>query len=134
MHEMIRTATIDDAEAITALTRSAYAKWVPVIGREPLPMQADHAAALRDHRIDLLCVGAEIAALVEMIRCEDSLLIENVAVAPSFQKRGHGRTMIAHAVATTQADRWSGTRTWSRSSRRSRPDHTETPCKTIPLP
>lgn len=96
MTETIRTATISDAGAVTALTRTAYAKWVPVIGREPLPMKADHAAFIRDHRVDLLFAGPDLAALVEIQR-EHDLLIENVAVAPFFQKRGYGRRMVAHA-------------------------------------
>jgi hypothetical protein len=33
----LRPATTEDAEAIRALTREAYSKWVPVIGRELLP-------------------------------------------------------------------------------------------------
>jgi ribosomal protein S18 acetylase RimI-like enzyme len=97
MIETLRRATADDAEAVTALTRSAYTKWVPVIGREPLPMQADHRAAIRDHRVDLLFVGPDLAALVETIRRHDDLLIENVAVAPPFQGRGYGRRLVAHA-------------------------------------
>jgi len=36
-----------DASAIRALTREAYAKWVPVIGREPKPMMADYAKAVQ---------------------------------------------------------------------------------------
>ena len=97
MIETIRLATIDDTAAVTALTRSAYAKWVAVIGREPLPMKADYAAAIRDHRIDLLFAGTEMAALVETIQRESDVLVVNVAVAPLFQKRGYGRKMIAHA-------------------------------------
>jgi ribosomal protein S18 acetylase RimI-like enzyme len=97
MTEMIRIATADDAPAVTALTRSAYAKWVPLIGREPLPMQADHAAHIRDHRADLLFVDEKLAALVETTRRPDDLLIENVAVDPNFQKRGYGRKLVAHA-------------------------------------
>lgn len=97
MSETIRIATIDDAPAVTALTRSAYSKWVSLIGREPLPMKADHAAHIRDHRADLLFVGQDLAALVETIQREDDVLIENVAVDPSFQKRGYGRKMVAHA-------------------------------------
>ncbi|WP_343545823.1 GNAT family N-acetyltransferase [Sphingomonas paucimobilis] len=97
MNETIRIATIADAEAVTVLTRLAYAKWVPLIGREPLPMKADHTAHIRDHRTDLLFAHDELAALVETIRHSDHFLIENVAVAPSFQKRGFGRRMVAHA-------------------------------------
>lgn len=97
MSETIRPATSDDVEIVTALTRAAYAKWIPVIGREPLPMKADYVVAIRDHRIDLLCNGPEVAALIEMIRRPRDVLIENVAVAPQFQKRGYGRRLLAHA-------------------------------------
>ncbi|HTS92615.1 MAG TPA: hypothetical protein VMG55_11480 [Stellaceae bacterium] len=41
----VRRGREGDAEAIRALTREAYAKWVDVIGREPLPMQIDYSTA-----------------------------------------------------------------------------------------
>lgn len=97
MTETIRIATADDVAAVTALTRLAYAKWVLLIGREPLPMRADHAAHIRDHRADLLFVEDQLAALVETIQRHDDVLIENVAVDPRFQKLGFGRKLIAHA-------------------------------------
>jgi ribosomal protein S18 acetylase RimI-like enzyme len=93
----LRRATSDDAPAIRELTRAAYAKWVPVIGREPKPMMADYDEAVRNHLIDLLYAGGELAALIEMIPEEDHLLIENVAVSPGFQHRGYGRRLMAHA-------------------------------------
>ncbi len=86
-----------DAEAVRALTREAYAKWVPLIGREPKPMQADYAAAIAFHRIDLAHAGKDLAGLIETIAEPDHLLIENVAVLPSWQGRGIGRTLMAHA-------------------------------------
>ena len=42
-------AFASDATSIRSLVRDAYAKWVPVIGREPRPMVADQEAAIRDH-------------------------------------------------------------------------------------
>ena len=33
----LRLAEATDVEAITALIREAYAKWMDLIGREPLP-------------------------------------------------------------------------------------------------
>lgn len=87
----------EDAAAIRELTRVAYAKWVPVIGREPIPMLADYDLAVREHLIDLLLVDDEYVALVEMIENVDHLLIENLAVAPAFQGRGYGRLLAAHA-------------------------------------
>ena len=90
-------ATAPDADAIRSLTREAYAKWVPVIGREPKPMTADYAEAVQQHRIDLLYLNEKLAALIEMIPQTDHLLIENVAVSPDFQGRGIGRRLMAHA-------------------------------------
>ena len=93
----LRRATAADAAAARGLTREAYAKWIPVIGREPKPMTVDLDAAIRDHRVDLLCLGERIVALIETIAESEALLIENVAVSPSWQGRGLGRRLMAHA-------------------------------------
>jgi ribosomal protein S18 acetylase RimI-like enzyme len=99
----LRPAVAADAPAIRDLTRDAYAKWVPVIGREPKPMTVDYAAAVRQHRIDLLHVDGQLAALIETTPETEHLLIENVAVSPRFQGRGLGRKLMARAehVATS---------------------------------
>lgn len=88
---------------IRAVTRAAYAKWVPVIGREPWPMVADYDVAVRDHQIDLLIVDGTLVALVEMIAQPDCLLIENLAVAPAHQSRGYGRLLMQHAEQVAEA-------------------------------
>jgi GNAT superfamily N-acetyltransferase len=93
----MRRATTADAAAVRELTRAAYAKWVPILGREPRPMTADYDAALREHLIDMLHAGGEAVALIEMAPTADHLLIVNVAVAPAYQGRGHGRALMAHA-------------------------------------
>jgi ribosomal protein S18 acetylase RimI-like enzyme len=92
-----RRATAADAAAARNLTREAYSKWIPVIGREPKPMTADFDAAIRDHRVDLLCEGERIVALIETIAEPEALLIENVAASPACQGRGLGRRLMAHA-------------------------------------
>lgn len=93
----MRLAVSADAEAIRTLTRKAYAKWVPLIGREPLPMSADYQEALRKHRFDLLFIDGSLTALIETVCLDDHLLIENVAVSPAFQGRGLGKMLLAHA-------------------------------------
>lgn len=93
----LRAATDADVGSILALTREAYGKWVPLIGREPLPMTADYAEAVRKHRIDLLEADGELVALIEMVPAADHLLIENIAVSPRHQGRGIGRRLLAHA-------------------------------------
>jgi len=93
----LRRATSADAGAVHALTRAAYAPWVPVIGREPLPMKADYERAVSEHRIDLLYLDDRLAALIELVPSPDHLLVLNVAVAPESQGRGLGSHLMRHA-------------------------------------
>ena len=93
----LRRATPADAAAIRQLTREAYARWVPLIGREPKPMAADYEAAVRSHRFDLLYSDGALAGLIETVDEGGQLLIENVAVAPAFQGRGFGQRLMAEA-------------------------------------
>ena len=93
----ISRATPADAAAVRQFVRDAYAKWVPLMGREPLPMLADYDLAVREHEVDLACVDGVLVALVEVIVHPDHLFIENLAVAPGQQRRGLGRYLLAHA-------------------------------------
>ena len=99
----LRRAGPADADAIAALTRDAYAKWVPVIGRAPKPMTADYDVAVREHLIDLLHSGGKLVALIECILKPDHLLIENLAVSPDCQGNGYGRRLMAHAEDLARA-------------------------------
>ncbi|MGP0058011.1 MAG: GNAT family N-acetyltransferase [Beijerinckiaceae bacterium] len=109
----LRRAASADAPAIRELTRAAYAKWVPVIGREPKPMAADYTEAVREHFIDLLYVGEKLAALIETVPKSDHLLIENVAVSPAFQGCGYGRALMAHAERLATSLGYLGTRLYT---------------------
>ena len=98
-----RRGTFDDAGAIAALTRAAFSPWVPVMGREPMPMTVDYLVAVQAHQIDLLYQDGTMVALIEMVPEADHLWIENVAVAPGHQGKGLGRLLIAHAEAVARA-------------------------------
>ena len=90
----IRTAGAVDAPAVRALTRAAYAKWVPLLGREPLPMVTDYDVAVLKHRIDLAYASDQFVGLIEMIVEPEHLLIENVAIHPDHQGQGFGRAAL----------------------------------------
>jgi GNAT superfamily N-acetyltransferase len=99
----LRRAVAADAAAVSALVRDAYAKWVPVIGREPKPMTVNYDTAVRLNRVDLAHVEGELAGLIETIDRSDHLLIENVAVAPQWHGQGFGRALMAHAETVARA-------------------------------
>lgn len=93
----LRRAVDADAEPITALVRQAYAKWVPLIGREPKPMRADYARAVREHIVWVREDHGRIVAVLELIPHADHLLIENVAVDPALQGQGFGTRLMTFA-------------------------------------
>lgn len=115
MNEVVslRVAREGDADAIRVLTREAYAKWVDLTGREPLPMRVEYSDAVRKHRFDLLYVGSSLAALIETVREGDYLLIENVAVLPAFQGRGFGTRLLKLAEELATSLELAGTRLYT---------------------
>ena len=93
----IQRGTTEDVDLISDFTRAAYAKWIPLIGREPLPMSADYETALREHRFDLLYKENALTALIETIARRDHLHIQNLCVSPEFQRLGLGSRLLNFA-------------------------------------
>ena len=102
----IRRPTRADVDTIRALTRAAYARWVPLIGREPLPMTADYAKAVETHRIDLLDGEDGVIGLVETVPGADHLLIENLVIRPDCQGRGLGDRLLRHVEDLARGGRF----------------------------
>ena len=83
--------------------RAVYTKWVPVIGRLPLPMQADYTQALNAHEFTLVEREGALIGLIETEDAEDHLYIVNVAVAEAIQGRGLGGRLVSHAEGKARA-------------------------------
>lgn len=94
-----RLARPDEAAALRDLVRTAYAPWVPVIGREPGPMGDDYAARIAAGQAWVVeGEGALLGALI-IEDTPDGLLVDNVAVARAAQGTGLGRALMAFAEA-----------------------------------
>jgi ribosomal protein S18 acetylase RimI-like enzyme len=113
MSTSIRRAGPADAAAVAALTQRAYAKWVPILGREPRPMTADYDKAVVENLVHLAVEDDELVALVEMSVEPDHLLIVNIAVDPAQQGRGLGSRLLAHAEAVAAEQRRTVTRLYT---------------------
>jgi GNAT superfamily N-acetyltransferase len=93
----IRLARSEEADAIRALVRAAYALYVPRIGREPSPMNDDYPALIAAARVWVIDHEGELAGVVVLEDTPDALQVENVAVRPQSQGRGLGRALLSFA-------------------------------------
>jgi hypothetical protein len=73
--QSFRRATPADAGIVREITRAAYSKWIPVIGREPKPMTTNYVQAVADHVIDLFDEAGRPIALIEVIPKRSHLLL-----------------------------------------------------------
>jgi ribosomal protein S18 acetylase RimI-like enzyme len=94
---VIRPAGPGDVAALGAIATAAYRKYVARIGREPAPMTADYAEAVRDGQTWVAVDDGKIAGFVVLIPEAGYLLLENVAVRPAAQGRGIGVRLLTQA-------------------------------------
>jgi GNAT superfamily N-acetyltransferase len=93
----IRPARAEEAEAIHALVRSAYAMYVPRIGREPAPMTDDYAELIAGGKVWVMDDEGDLAGVVVLDDTPEALQVDNVAVRPEYQGRGLGRALLSFA-------------------------------------
>jgi ribosomal protein S18 acetylase RimI-like enzyme len=93
----IRRASAGDAATIATITNAAYAKYVPLMGRNPQPMDADYQQILAEHPVWLLYVDQQPAGLIVLMHEPEALLIYSVAVHPQYQRLGLGRQLLGWA-------------------------------------
>jgi len=96
---MPRLARPDEAAALRALVREAYAHYVPRMGREPAPMTDDYAARIAAGEAWIEeAEGAPVGVLV-LEESEGGLLLDNIAVAPAALGKGYGKLLLQFAEA-----------------------------------
>jgi GNAT superfamily N-acetyltransferase len=101
----IRLARAADCAAVRSLVHAAYGHYVARIGREPGPMAADYADLISRGRVYVLQLAgqAAIAGALVLLPERQVLWVDNVAVDPRWQHRGHGRRLVAFAEQQARA-------------------------------
>jgi len=97
MGQVIRLARPEDRPAVEAIVQAAYARYVPRIGREPGPMRDDYAARIHAKQVHVLEDEGVIRGILVLVPQERAMLLDNIAVSPDAQGRGHGRMLLAFA-------------------------------------
>ena len=99
----MRRAGEADVAALTKVAAEAYRGYVPRIGQRPAPMTADYAQAVRSGLTWVAEADGEVIGLLVLVARPDHLLLENVAVRPSAQRRGVGARLLALAEDEARA-------------------------------
>ena len=94
MTARLRPATAADVPRLTELVNAAYAGFVERIGRPPRPMTDDYAEIVRDKQVTVAERDGQIVALLVLEITDEGFLINNVAVDPSQQGTGLGKTLL----------------------------------------
>jgi len=95
MTHRIRPARPEEAAALRTLVRAAYARWVPLISREPAPMTDDYAARIAAGQAFVLeAVDGRMLGAVVLEDKPDALLLDNIAIDPEMQGQRLGRILM----------------------------------------
>jgi N-acetylglutamate synthase-like GNAT family acetyltransferase len=97
---MIRPAHAADLDAVSQLVHEAYGHYTARLGKQPGPMLDDYARRIADAEVWVLEDEGALAGILVLEEAEGgALLLDNIAIAPNAQGKGHGRTLVAFAEA-----------------------------------
>lgn len=99
----LRLAAPADYDAVVALVNAAYEKYIPRIGRKPMPMTADYGELIARNVVHVLERDGAICGVLVLWRERDGVLLENIAVAPAFQGQGIGKLLLEWVETYTSA-------------------------------
>jgi N-acetylglutamate synthase-like GNAT family acetyltransferase len=95
----VRQARPEEAPHLRALVERAYAPWVPVVGRRPMPMDDNYDARAAAGEAWVLEEAGAVRGVLVLEEHADHLLLDNVAVEPARRGKGDGRALLDFAEA-----------------------------------
>jgi N-acetylglutamate synthase-like GNAT family acetyltransferase len=99
----LRRAEAADVAAVAACVQQAYARYADRLPRPPKPVLADYGRVVQETSTWLLeAADGQCVGVLVLIEQPDHVLLDNVAIAPAWQKRGLGRRLLEFAEAETR--------------------------------
>jgi ribosomal protein S18 acetylase RimI-like enzyme len=96
---VIRPAQPDDTDAVRDVAHAAYTHYIDRIGKPPGPMLDDYAQRIADGQTWVLEDAGGIVGILVLEEGTDGFLLDNIAVLPECQGKGHGRVLMEFAEA-----------------------------------
>jgi len=94
---VIRPAQLPDVAGITRCVCAAYLQYVERVGKQPAPMLQDYSAVIAASQVHVAETAGRIVGVLELVVTHEGLLLDSVAVDPSAQGTGVGRTLLQFA-------------------------------------
>ncbi|KAI0401897.1 acyl-CoA N-acyltransferase [Xylaria palmicola] len=92
-----RLAGQRDLAAVQGIVRDAYMPYVGQIGRKPGPLLDDYETLINARLVTVVDVDDTVRGVLVLKPETGAMLLDNVAVAPSAQGLGLGRSLMQHA-------------------------------------
>lgn len=99
MEYSFRTAIREDAAKVAALGKAAYGHYEQRIGMVPRPMTDDYAEVIKNYRVTVAESHQTLVGVIVLTITDEGFLINNVAVDPSYRRKGVGKSLLEFAEA-----------------------------------
>lgn len=93
----VRKAAFSDAAAVIDCVNAAYEKYISRLGKKPGPLLCDYPRLIGEGKVFCGEYAGQIAGILVLKEYDAYLLLDNVAVFPSFQGRGFGKELLVFA-------------------------------------
>jgi len=93
----IRLAKETDIPAIKKCVDDAFEKYTERIGKPPAPMLLDFPAHINEDKVRVAEYQGELCGVLVLFPTEQGFYLDTIAVSPSFQGIGVGRTLLQFA-------------------------------------
>ena len=93
----IRPAREKDVPAIKNCVDDAFGKYIERIGKTPAPMLLDYPAHVNEGKVWVAETKGDLCGMLVLFPTEEGFYLDTIAVSPSFQGTGVGRTLLQFA-------------------------------------
>ena len=95
-----------DAAVVRDVVDAAYTHYISRIGKPPGPMLDDYGRRIADGQTWVIEDAGRIVGVLVLEETQAGFLLDNVAVLPGCQGRGHGRALVEFAEAEARRRRY----------------------------
>ena len=101
---LIRKARPTDVAAIHSCVCSAYRHYILRIGKSPGPMLDDYAEVVKTHLAFVAETEGQVVGVLVLMKRENGILLDNIAVLPEQQRKGLGRQLLRLAESEAREE------------------------------